>query len=84
MQVTGKLNELEEQKAKNRKNEDRLAEVIRQFRQFRDDAYEKAQEGDKKLIELKNIAETLENENSIVSIFENIFSRLVFNKLKLI
>ncbi|KAF7634943.1 hypothetical protein Mgra_00005688 [Meloidogyne graminicola] len=55
--VTEKLNELEEHKSKCRKAVDRLAE---------NDANEKIKEKETRLIELTNIAEGLENENSVL------------------
>ncbi|KAL7074003.1 hypothetical protein ACQ4LE_006503 [Meloidogyne hapla] len=64
--VTGKLNELEEQKGKYRRAVDRLAELNKQFQHFKDDAKERAQESDRKLDELRNIANALENENTML------------------
>lgn len=66
IKVTEKLNELEEHKSKCRKAVDRLAEVNKQFQLFKNDANEKIKEKETRLIELTNIAEGLENENSVV------------------
>uniref|UniRef100_A0A915MRE1 Zinc finger ZPR1-type domain-containing protein n=1 Tax=Meloidogyne javanica TaxID=6303 RepID=A0A915MRE1_MELJA len=65
--VTGKLNELEEHKGKYRRAVDRLAELNKQFQQFKVDANERAQEGEKQLYELRTIADALENENTMVT-----------------
>jgi hypothetical protein len=56
-----------------------LAEVVKNFRQFRDDATEKAQENERKLIELRNMAEALENENSVVFFIIDTYSLFNYN-----